>query len=145
MQQTLIPPIGVANFLGNYASSLLMNTTQGLETLTGQIISDGIANLAAGTSGSGTLDVNSFNTTNVPPGKPSLNATLATGSFTADPSGNGRFPLKLNIQPAAGQPPLQVPSINPVCYILDANTCLLLGLEPTAPGTGILQLQRPGI
>jgi len=86
---------------------------------------------------------NSFNVAPPATGTPSLNATLATGSFTGP--ANGRFPLMLNIQPAAGQPVPQVQSINPVCYILDANTCLLLGLDKTAPGIGILQLQSPGI
>jgi hypothetical protein len=142
MQQTLTPPIVVSNFSGKYASNFLANTAVasalGLEAFAGQIVSNGVSLLT------GTLDVNSFNIA-PPPGKgtPSLNATLTTGSFSA--AANGRFPLVLTIGPAAGQSPIQVPSINPVCYILDANTCLLLGLDPTAPGTGILELQNTGL
>jgi hypothetical protein len=128
---------------GNYASDFLANTAVGtalgLETLTGQITSDGISML----TGLGTLDVNSFSI--VPPGtgKPSLNASLTTGSFSA--AANGRFPLILTIGSEAGQPVPSVTSINPVCYILDANSCLLLGLDSTAPGTGILELQNTGL
>jgi hypothetical protein len=138
MQQTLTPPIVVSNFSGKYASNFLANTAQGFEAFAGQIISNGVSLLT------GTLDVNSFNIA-PPPGKgtPSLNATLTTGSFSA--AANGRFPLVLTIGPAAGQPLIQVPSINPVCYVLDANTCLLLGIDPTAPGTGILELQNTGL
>ena len=143
MQQTLTPPVVVSNLSGNYASDFLANTAVGtalgLETLTGQITSDGISML----TGLGTLDVNSFSI--VPPGtgKPSLNASLTTGSFSA--AANGRFPLILTIGSEAGQPVPSVTSINPVCYILDANSCLLLGLDSTAPGTGILELQNTGL
>jgi hypothetical protein len=136
MQQTLTS-IVFSNFSGKYASNFLANTALGLEAFAGQIISDGVSHL------SGTLDVNSFNIAPPPLGA-SLSATLTpSSSFTA--AANGRFPLMLFIAPAAGQPLIQVPSINPVCYILDANTCLLLGLDPTAPGTGILQLQNTGL
>ncbi len=142
MQQTLTPPIVVSNFSGKYASNFLANTAVasalGLEAFAGQIVSNGVSLLT------GTVDVNSFNIAPAPgKGTPSLNATLTTGSFSA--AANGRFPLMLTIGPAAGQPLIQVPSINPVCYILDANTCLLLGLDPTAPGTGILELQNTGL
>jgi hypothetical protein len=136
-QQTLTPPILVSNFIGAYASNFLANTAPGLEAFAAQIDSNGVSTL------SGAADVNSFNATTVPPlGTPSSNATL-TGSFTA--ATTGRFPLALIISPAAGQPLPQVTTINPVCYILDANTCLLLGLDATAPGTGILQLQNTGL
>lgn len=134
LQQTLTPPIVPLNLSGNYASSFLMNTAQGLETFTGQIFSDGNALLT------GTVDVDSFNTAPPAAGTPSLNAPVATGSFNAGLSGNGRFPLTLTIAPPAGPVP-SITSVNPVCYILDANTCLLLGLDKTAPGIGILQLQ----
>jgi hypothetical protein len=142
MQQTLMPPIVVSNFSGKYASNFLANTAQGFEAFAGQIISGGNALLT------GTLDVNAFI---APPGTgPSFNATLATGSFAVTPANptNGRFQLALTIAPAVTVPPQPVPpitSLNPVCYILDANTCLLLGLDPAAPGTGILQLQNTGL
>jgi hypothetical protein len=139
-QQTLPAPIVVSNFSGNYASNFLADTVQGFEAFAGQITSNGVSLV------SGTVDVNSFKIAPPPgPGTPSLNATL-TGSFTA--ATDGRFPLfppALVIGPAAGQPLPQVTSINPVCYILDANTCLLLGLDATAPGTGILELQNTGL
>jgi hypothetical protein len=150
IQQT--PPISVSALKGKYASNFLANTALGialgLETLTGQITSDGISMLTAtGTTGTGTLDVNSFSIAPPGPGKPSLNATLATGSFVVTPANptNGRFQLALTIAPAATQPVPPVTSLNPVCYMLDTNTCLLLGLDPVAPGTGILQLQNTGL
>jgi hypothetical protein len=145
MQQTLTLPISVSSFSGKYASNFLANiavgSAQGLEAFAGQIVSNGVSLLT------GTLDVNSFNIA-PPPGKgtPSFNATLATGSFAVTPANptNGRFSLALTIGSAAGQPPIQVPSINPVCYILDTKTCLLLG-DTNATGTGILQLQNTGL
>jgi hypothetical protein len=51
----------------------------------------------------------------------------------------------LKFTPATGQPTPNPTTINPACYIVDANTCLLLGLDATAPGTGILQLQQTGL
>ena len=131
-RQTLSLPIAVSSFKGSYASNFLADTSLGFEGFAGQINSDGVSAL------SGTVDENSFNGA----GAPSLNAAL-TGSFTAPP--NGRFPLALTITPATGQPAPQFNHINPACYILDANTCLLLGLDATAPGTGILQLQNTGL
>lgn len=135
MRQTLTPPIVVSNFNGAYASNFLANTALGLEAFAGQINSNGVSMVA------GVANVNSFTIAPPATGKPSLNATL-TGSFTAPTApANGRFPLMLMIAPAAGQPLPQVTNINPICYFLDAKTCLLLGLDATAPGTGILELQ----
>jgi hypothetical protein len=137
-RQTLTPPIGASALHGTYASSFLAATPMGLEAFAGQIDSDGVSQL------SGTADVNSFNAS-APPlgaGTPSLNATLG-GSFTA--GANGKFPLTLTITPAAGQPTPELGHLNPACYIVDGNTCLLLGLDPTAAGTGILELQDTGL
>jgi hypothetical protein len=136
LQQTLTAPILVSAFSGSYASNFLASTAQGSETFAAKIVSDGISTL------SGTTDANTFNTTAAPPGTPSLGATL-TGSFTAGT--NGRFPLTLTLAPATGQPTPSPATINPACYIIDANTCLLLGLDATAPGTGILLLQQTGL
>jgi hypothetical protein len=137
-QQTLPAPIAFSALSGKYASNFLANTSQGLETFAAQIDSNGVSVL------SGTADVNSFNAT-APPvgtGNPSSNAALS-GSFTAGT--NGRFPLALRITPAAGQPTPEFGQINPACYVVDANTCLLLGLDTTAPGVGILELQDTGL
>jgi hypothetical protein len=137
LPQTLTAPISASSFTGSYASSYATNTALGSQDLVGQITSDGAAVI------SGTVDVNSFNSTAAPPvGSPSSGATVA-GSFTA--GSNGRFPLALTLTPATGQPSPEITSINPVCYIVDANTCLLLGLDTTAPGTGILQFQNTGL
>jgi hypothetical protein len=134
-QQTLTQPISASAFNGKYASSFTASTAQGSQAFTAQINSDG-------SNVTGTADINSFNTTAPAAGVPSSNAAL-TGSFTA--RSDGRFPLALTIIPAAGQPPPQITSLNPACYFVDANTCLLLGLDATAPGTGILQLQNTGL
>jgi hypothetical protein len=134
-QQTLSAPILASAFSGAYASNFLASTSVGLEAFAGKIMSDGVSLL------SGTADVNSFNTS-APPlgvGTPSSNASLA-GSFTT--TATGRFPLALTLTPATGQPTPELTQLNPACYILDANTCLLLGLDATAPGTGILELQN---
>jgi hypothetical protein len=136
LQQTLPAPILASAFSGSYASNFLANTTQGAESFAAKIVSDGNSTL------SGVADANTFNATAVPPGTPSFGATL-TGSFTA--GANGRFPLTLTITPAIGQPTPSLAAINPACYIIDANTCLLLGLDATAPGTGILLFQRTGL
>jgi hypothetical protein len=139
LQQTVALPASAAAFSGKYASDFLASTALGSQSFAAQIISDGVSAV------SGAADVNSFNTTAVPPaGTPSSDATL-TGSFTADPSGDGRFPIVLTFTPATSQPTPQVPTITPACYIVDTNTCLLLGLDATAPGTGILQLQNTGL
>jgi hypothetical protein len=130
-----IPP---SAFNGMYASNFLANTSQGLEAFAGQIGSNGVSALT------GTADVNSFNASTPPlgVGTPSSNAALS-GSFTA--ATDGRFPLVLMIKPAVGQPAPQFSTISPACYIVDPNTCLLLGLDITAPGTGILELQNTGL
>jgi hypothetical protein len=49
------------------------------------------------------------------------------------------------ITPASGQSAPEITTIHSACYIVDANSCLLLGLDASAPGTGILQLQRTGL
>jgi hypothetical protein len=137
LQQTLPAPISASAFSGNYASNFLASTALGSQAFAAQVVSDGVSTL------SGVADVDSFNATATPPaGTLSFGATL-TGSFTA--GANGRFPLALTITPATGQPTPSPATIKPACYIVDANTCLLLGLDATAPGTGILQLQQTGL
>jgi hypothetical protein len=141
MPQTLTPPIAASSFSGKYASNFLANTSQGFEAFAGQIDSDGAMTL------SGTADVNSFS--DLPPTMPFVAATPSSGaalggSFAVDGTG-GKFPLKLTITPATGQPTPEIPALNPACYIVDANTCLLIGLDATAPGTGILELQNTGL
>jgi hypothetical protein len=140
MPQTLTPPIAAASFSGKYASNFLANTSQGFEAFAGQIDSDGVMTL------SGTADVNSFNESVVPPAQPGSPSSAAVlgGSFAIDGTG-GKFPLMLTITPATGQPTPEIPALNPACYIVDANTCLLIGLDATAPGTGILELQNTGL
>ena len=136
LPQTSTSPVSGTALNGNYASSFLANTSGGLEAFAAQIISDGVSML------SGTADVNSFNTVVPPVGTPSVNATL-TGSFTTGT--DGRFPLVLSIAPATGQPTPSITNINLACYVVDSSTCLLLGLDATNPGTGILQLQQTGL
>jgi hypothetical protein len=134
LEQTVASAIPVSIFSGKYASNFLAHTLLGIENFAAQVVSDGVSSL------SGTADVNSFNTTAPAGGTPSSNATLS-GSFTAH--SNGRFPLiGLTFTPSTGQPPPEITTINPVCYIVDANTCLLVGLDATAPGSGLLQLQH---
>jgi hypothetical protein len=141
LQQTISNPIAASDFAGKYASDFLASTTKGLEAFVGQLSSDGMSKV------SGTVDVNSFDfgITDNPPapptGTPSTNATVG-GSFT--PNSNGRFLLTLTITPSSGPPPQPSPQITTLdlaCYIVDANTCLSLGLDPAAPGVGIFQLQ----
>jgi hypothetical protein len=137
LQQTVTSPVPASDFSGKYASSFLASTPGGLENFAAQIISDGVSAI------SGAADVNSFNATAAPPvGTPSSNTAL-TGSFTA--GADGRSALTLTITPAAGQPVPSNTTLHIACYVVDANTCLLLGLDATAPGTGILQLQQPGL
>src|SRR5208282_1718950 len=125
LQQTLATPVSNSAFTGNYASNFLAATALGSQNFAAQITSDGASTL------SGTADVGSFNATAAPPvGAPSSGAALA-GSFTSSP--DGRFPLTLTIAPAAGQPTPEFTILHPACYIVDANTCLLLGLDVTAP------------
>jgi len=118
---------------GNYAATYSVGNLQDYENIAAQIIS------AGGSALSGTADVNSFAAT----GAPSFNAVLTGSSFTA--GANGRFPMSLTITPATGQPTPQFLTVPAACYIVDANTCLLVGLDTTAPGSGILQLQQPGL
>jgi len=133
--QTLSPPISASAFAGNYAAQFSATTQLGSQAFTGQIVSDGASTIR------GTVDVNSFTTSPAPgAGSPSLDATLSNGTFTAPT--NGRFPLTFTITPATNQPAPQIPTLSPACYIVDANTCLLLGLDASAPGAGILQLQN---
>jgi len=137
LQQTLSTPISDSAFSGKYASNFVANTALGSEIFAAQIVPDGVSAV------SGAADVNSFNATAAPPaGSPSSDATLS-GSFTT--STDGRFPLTLTFAPATGQPAPEITTLNPACYIVDANTCLLLGLDASAPGTGILQLQNTGL
>jgi hypothetical protein len=136
LKQTLTAPISVSAFSGSYASNFLASTAQGSESFAAKLVSDGNSTL------SGAADANSFNTTAAPPGTPSFGATL-TGSFIAGT--NGRFPLALTITPATGQPTPNPATINPACYIVDAKTCLLLGLDATAPGTGVMLFQQTGL
>ena len=137
LQQTLSTPISNSALVGNYASSFHADTALGPQDLAAQIVSDGISTL------SGVADVDFFNVTAAPPtGTASLNAALS-GSFTA--GANGRFPMTLTIVPATGQPTPEFTTLHSACYIVDANTCLLLGLDTTAPGTGLLRLQNTGL
>jgi hypothetical protein len=129
-----------SNFGGKYASSFLADMSRptqpplfyGFEAFAAQIVSDGVSTLL------GKADVNSF-TTQFGLATPSSNADLSGSSFTVGTGTNGRFPLVLIMPSGTGQP---LSTINPACYIMDPNTCLLLGLDPTVPGTGILELQQ---
>lgn len=137
LSQTLPAPISASALHGAYASAFAASTALGSQVFAGQILADGVSVL------NGTADVNSFNAAAAPPvGTPSSGAALS-GSFTA--AGDGRFPLMLAITPASGQPAPEITPLGPACYIVNANTCLLLGLDATAPGTGILQLQNTGL
>src|SRR5208283_3630290 len=122
LQQTLSAPISASSFSGQYASNF---------------VADGVSAV------SGLADVNSFNSTAAPPASTSSSSAALTGSFTAN--ADGRFPLMIVLAPATGQPAPEITALNPVCYIVDAITCLLLGLDSTAPGTGILILQNTGL
>jgi hypothetical protein len=137
LQQTLTPPIASAAVSGAYASNFNASTTLGSQAFAAQITADPAAGLT------GTGDVNSFDgTAATPVAAPSAGAAFA-GSYTA--AGNGRFPITLTITPASGQPPPQITNPNLACYVADANTCMLLGLDATAPGTGLLLLQHTGL
>lgn len=133
LQQTLVPAFNA----GAYGSNFTASTALGSEVFAAQIVSDG----ASALSGKG--DVTSFDTTAAPPvGTPSSDATL-TGSYGA--SSGGRVPVMLTITPATGQPAPQITTLHSLCYIVDGNSCLLLGSDTTAPGTGVLQLQNTGL
>ena len=137
LPQTLPAPILASALHGAYASKFAASTALGSQLLAGQILADGVSAL------NGTADVNSFNATAAPPAATPSSAAALAGSFTA--AADGRFPLTFAITPASGQPAAQITPLNPACYIVDANSCLLLGLDPSAPGTGILQLQNTGL
>jgi hypothetical protein len=137
LQQTIAPPFLASALNGAYASTFKASTTIGSQRLAGQIVSDGTSALT------GTADVNSFDTTASPPAATSSFGATLSGSYAA--AAGGRFPLTLNIMPAAGQPSPQATILNQACYLVDANTCLLLGMDPTATGTGILLLQNTGL
>lgn len=137
MQQTATTPINSGALNGAYASNFSASTVLGSEVFGGQVASDGVSALT------GTADVNSFTANTAPvKGTPSLGTTLG-GSYTA--ASNGRFPLMLTITPATGQPAPEITTLNPICYIVNANSCLLLGSDTTAPGTGVLQSQNTGL
>jgi hypothetical protein len=133
LAQTLATPIPGSAFNGAYASSFIATTANGSQSFAGQITSGGVSGVA------GTVDVNSFSSKS---SSPSSGAAVAGTFSSAD---TGRFPLTFTLTPAPGQPVPQVGTLDPVCYVLDANTCLLLGLDPAAPGTGILRLQHAGL
>jgi hypothetical protein len=137
LQQTLTNPLPNTAFRGNYASNFHASAATGSQNLAGLMSSDGASTT------SGVADVNSFSTTSAPPaGTPSSGATL-NGSFTGRP--DGRFPLTLSILPAAGQPTLEFTTVHSACYVVDATTCLLLGLDTTVPGTGMARIQNTGL
>jgi hypothetical protein len=137
LTQTLSPPIASAALDGKYASNLSSSTALGSQAFAGQIAADGVSVLT------GTADVNSFNATAATPGgTPSLGAAFS-GSYSS--ASDGRFPITLTITPASGQPSPQITNVNLACYLVDANTCMLLDLDATAPGTGILILQNTGL
>jgi hypothetical protein len=136
LPQTVHTPVLASAFNGKYASNFLATTVKGatldsLEAFAGQIVSDGISKL------SGTVDVNSFDSTAAPPvATPSPNASLSGSSYTAN--SNGRFPLTLNIATTMPQ------ATKAACYVVDNKSCLLIGLDVARPGLGILQLQSLG-
>jgi len=137
LPQTVSAPSATNNVLasvlsGNYAASFLADTPQGIEGFSGRIVSDGVSAL------SGTLDVNSLNVTANPLVATPLAGSAVSGSYAVPANSPGRFTLMLNIATPMPQ------AINPVCYIVDENTCLLLGLDTAAPGVGVLQLQNLG-
>ncbi len=133
----LLQTLGPAFTAGAYGSNFTASTALGSEAFEAQIVSDGVSAL------SGTGDVTSFDTAVAPPvGTASSGATLS-GSYGA--SSGGRVPVTLTITPATGQPAPQITTLHSLCYIVDANSCLLLGSDATAPGTGFLQLQNTGI
>jgi hypothetical protein len=137
LPQTLLPPITSPALNGKYSANFSANTVLGSQAFAGQIGADGVSALT------GIGDVNSFDTTATPSaGIPSLAAGFS-GSYSS--AADGRFPFTLTITPASGQPSPQVTNLNLACYLVDANTCMLLGLDATAPGTGILLLQNTGL
>jgi hypothetical protein len=137
LQQTLSSPIPNSALSGKYASTFLASTAFGSQAVAAQIVSDGVSALT------GTSDVNSFNSTATPPAATSSLGATFSGSYVG--ATDGRFSLLLTIVPAGGQPAPQITTLQPACYIVDASTCLLLGLDGSAPGTGVLFLQNTGL
>jgi len=137
LQQTLSAPIASAALNGVYASNFSASTALGSQDFAAQIVADGVSALT------GIGDVNSFDATAATPvGTPSLGAGFS-GSYSS--ASDGRFPNTLTITPATGQPAPQVPNLNLACYLIDSKTCMLLGLNATAPGAGMLLLQNTGL
>ena len=150
--QSVAPPISAANLSGTYAaqfsatlpvpSGAPSGTQPGSQAFTGWMtFVDGTSPLITG----GAVDVNSFATSPAPgTGSPSTGASL-TGSYNFTAGSAGTFPLTFTIAPAAGNPAPPVATLDTACYLFNANTCLLLGRDPSAPGTGILLLQNTGL
>ena len=135
LQQTLSPPIASTALNGKYAANSSASTAAGSQAFAAQIAADGVSKLT------GTGDVTSFNAT-AAVGTPSLGAGFS-GSYS--PANDGRFPFTLTITPASGQPTPPITNLNLACYLVDAKTCMLLGLDATAPSTGMLLLQSTGL
>jgi hypothetical protein len=139
LQQTLGPP-STKSAYGSYFTARTALGSEVFAAQLAQIVSGGVSTL------SGAGDVTSFDITAAPPiGTPSSGATL-TGSYGA--ASGGRVPVTLTIAPATGppaQPAPQIKTLHSLCYMVDANSCLLLGSDSTAPGTGVLQLQNTGL
>jgi len=137
LQQTLSPPIASTALNGSYASNLNARTTLGSQAFAGLITAGGSSALT------GTADVNSFDATAATPvATPSLGATFG-GTYAA--ASDGRFPFTLTITPASGQQPPQITNLSLACYLVDVSTCMLLDLNTTAPGTGLLLLPNTGL
>jgi len=137
LPQTLAPPLTNAALNGNYVSNFSASTVLGSQAFAGRFAADGVSTLT------GLGDVNSFDATApTPVATPSPGATFA-GTYSS--SNDGRFPITLTVTPASGQPAPQITNLNMACYLVDANTCMLLGLDVTAPGTGMLLLQNTGL
>jgi hypothetical protein len=134
LQQTMVSPLSNSA----YASTFTASTAKGSQIFAANIVPDRTTSALTGTA-----DVNSFDTTAAPPAATSSLGAALSGSYAA--AASGRFPLTLNIVPATGQPSPQVTTLTQACYLVDANTCLLLGMDPTATGTGILLLQNTGL
>jgi hypothetical protein len=137
LPQTLPTPIAASSFKGTYGSNFLAavnypDSTTGFEGFAGSITSNGSSTLT------GILDVNALDTS-ISSTFTSLNSPLTSSTFTA--ANNGRFLMILTFTPSSSSPDI-LTTFNPVCYVLDVNTCLLLGTDSTAPGTGILQVPQ---
>ena len=135
LQQT-----AASSFSGSYSTNFTATvnypgTTTGFETFAGSVSTKSSPNLT------GTLDVDAFDN-DLSSVVTSPASPLAGSRFTA--GGNGRFSLSLTFTPASTVPPGSdiFTTLNPVCYLLDANTCLLLGTDSAAPGTGIMQVPQ---